>query len=200
MGLLRVKARWSIPGAGTAYSVLHFTTNDTSTPVQEDADDAYSKTHAFFFGVRGMLPPVVQINVEPEVEEINEGSGELIGGWGVTAMTQITGTGSGSAGYAAATGAVVSWTTAGVRNGRRVRGRTFIVPLSVEAYDTNGSLSTTAIGQIGTAATTLRTVGQQTQFAIYSRPSGPAATDGIAYGALSHKVPDMSAVLRSRRS
>lgn len=200
MGLLRTKARWSIPGAGTAYSVLHFTTNDTSTPTQEDATDAYVKTHAFFNGVKGSLPNAVSIQVETEVEELNEASGQLIGAWGATALSTIQGTTSTVAGYAAAAGGVVSWTTPGVRNGRRVRGRTFLVPLSNEVWDLNGTLKDAHLTPLNTAATNLRTVGQQTSFAVYSRPSAPNATDGIAYIVQAHKIPDMSAILRSRRS
>lgn len=200
MGLLRGKIKWTIPGAGTAFSVLHFITNATAEPVQADADDVTSKLNAFCDSFKANLPNVVKMDVMTEVEQINEGSGDLLWVWGTTAFPQKVGGAASTSGWAAAAGGVISWSTPGIRNGRRVRGRTFIVPLSNECWDIDGTMKATELGRINTAATNLRTVGQQTQFGIYARPTAPGASDGIAYPVNAHRIPDMSAILRSRRS
>lgn len=200
MGLLRTKIKWTVPGAGTAFSVLHFHTTSGSTPVQADADQAATMSDAYCTAIRSVLPSVVQIQVNAEVEEINEASNALIGVWPVAAMSAKTGSATGTATWAAPVGAVISWSTAGIRKGRRVRGRTFIVPCSSVAFDTDGTLSSSALGTLGTAAASLRATGTQVQLAVYARPTVKGATDGAAFNVLASRVPDMGAVLRSRRS
>lgn len=200
MGLLRGKLKWTIPGAGTAYSVLHFTTSSASTPTQADADDTVVRMRAFVDAWKANLPNVVKIDVMPEVEEINEGTGIMIGVWPVTPGLQFSGGAASTSGWSAPSGAVISWTTPGIRNGRRIRGRTFIVPLSNECYDIDGTMKATELTRLNTGAAALRGGSTATQFAIYARPTAPGASDGIAYPALAHKVPDMVAILRSRRS
>lgn len=200
MGLLRTKARWTIPGAGTAFSVFHFKTNSESTPVQADADDAYVKTRKFFDDLKVALPNQVTVRTETDVEEINEGSGALIGLWSHADLGTITGGAAAATGWSAPTGSVVTWSTAGIRNSRRVRGRTFVVPMTTGAYDTDGTLRPGEMGLVNTAATNIRTVGLQVSLAVWGRPTGIGATDGIAYVVTTHRVPDMCAILTSRRA
>jgi len=200
MGLLRGKIRWNIPGAGTAWSVLHFGTTSLSTPVQADADAAVARMQAWATSIKSLLPNVVSLNVQAETEEINEGSGALIGVWTSTTPTTQTGTAAAGQGWAAAAGAVVSWSTPSVRNNRRVRGRTFVVPVSNEVWDVDGTLKSVPYGTLNTAAGALRVDGPEVDLRIYCRPTTPGGTDGFAAVVLSHRVPDMSAVLRSRRA
>lgn len=200
MGLLRGKIRWTIPGAGTAWSVLHFDTNSGSTPVQTDADDCATKMAAWVDGWKANCPNVVQFDIQPEIEEIVETTGAMLGIWTTTTIAQKVGGASGTSGWAAAAGAVTSWSTAGVRNNRRVRGRTFIVPLSNECWDTNGTIKATELARLNTGATALRNPAGAVTLCVYARPTAPGATDGEAFPVLAHRVPDMSAILRSRRS
>jgi hypothetical protein len=200
MGLLRGKIRWNIPGAGTAWSVLHFGTTSLGTPVQADADAAVARMQAWATSIKSLLPNVVSLNVQGETEEINEGTGALIGVWTSTTPTTQTGTAAAGQGWAAAAGAVVSWSTPSVRNNRRVRGRTFVVPVSNEVWDVDGTLKAVPFGTLNTAATALREDGAEVDLRIYCRPTTPGGSDGFAAVVLAHRVPDMSAVLRSRRA
>lgn len=200
MGLLRTKIRWTIPGAGTAYTVMHFLTSSQSTPVQADVDDAIARTQAWATAIKSTLPNVVSLNTQSEVEEINEASGLMIGIWTVATPSTQTGTAAAGQGWAAAAGAVVSWSTPGVRNGRRVRGRTFVVPVSNEVWDVDGTLKAVPLGTLNTAAAALRGGSTVTQFGIWARPTAPGATDGEVWPVSGHRIPDMSAVLRSRRA
>lgn len=200
MGLLRGKIRWTIPGAGTAWSVLHFDTNSGSTPIQADADEAIAKMQTFATAVKAYLPNVVTLQVQNEVEEIVASSGDMLGIYTGAAQSAQTGTAAAGAGWAAAAGAVITWSTAGVRNSRRVRGRTFLVPLSNEVWDVDGTLKSVPSTGLTNAATALRTAGTNVTLCVYARPTGPGATDGTTFDVTGSRVPDMSAILRSRRS
>jgi len=200
MGLLRGKIRWTIPGAGTAWSVLHFGTTSLASPVQADADAAVARMQAWATSIKSLLPNVVSLNVQAETEEINEGTGNLIGVWTSTTPTTQTGTAAAGQGWAAAAGAVVSWSTPSVRNNRRVRGRTFVVPVSNEVWDVDGTLKSVPYGTLNTAAGALRVDGPDVDLRVYCRPTTSGGSDGFAAVVLSHRVPDMSAVLRSRRA
>lgn len=200
MGLLRGKIRWTIPGAGTAYSVLHFDTNDDSPPTQADADEVNTKLNAFILAIKPIIPNVVGLTVIPEFEELEENNGSMINVFTTTAIAGTFGSASSSAGWAAAAGAVITWNTSGIRNGRRVRGRTFVVPVSNTAWDVDGTLTSAAMTNLNDGAFALRTAGSQVQLAVYARPTSKTATDGVLHRATSHRVPDMSAILRSRRS
>lgn len=200
MGLLRGKIRWTIPGAGTAYTVLHFGTQDASTPTQADAVQAVTKMQTFAQNISAALPNVVQLQVQNECEEIVATSGQMLGIYSGATQTPVNGTAAAAAGWAAAAGGVITWNTAGVRNGRRVRGRSFVVPLSNEVWDIDGTIKSVPMGTLNTAATNLRTAGTDVELVVYARPSAPGANDGAQFPVLGHRVPDMSAILRSRRS
>lgn len=200
MAMYRTKIRWVIPGAGTALSVLHFMGAETQLDGQLEANDAALRTHTFLTPIINVLPNVVQVQALAEVEEINPDTGKLIGFWTTPTNQNRAGTAAASAGWAAAAGAVISWSTAGVRNGRRIRGRTFVVPLSNECWDVDGTIKPVQLGQLTTGAQALSTGNDTTQFAIWARPTAPGATDGEVVPVLGFRIPDMSAILRSRRA
>ena len=200
MAMLRSKIRWTIPGAGTAHTVLHFGTLDASTPTQADADEVISKVAAYAGAIKAYIPNVVSLLVSSEVEEINVATGKLIGIYTGATQTAQAGTASATAGWAAPAGGVISWSTAGIRNNRRLRGRTFIVPMSNEVWDVDGTLKSVPLTGLNTAAAALRAPGTQVYLTIYGRPSGVGASDGVEWQALAHRVPDMAAILTSRRS
>lgn len=200
MGLLRGKIRWTIPGAGTAYTVLHFGTMDASTPTADDAIEAVTKMQTFANNISAALPNVVQLQVQNECEEIVADTNTMLGVYAGPTQTPVNGTAAASAGWAAAAGGVITWNTGGVRNSRRVRGRTFVVPLSNEVWDIDGTIKSVPMGTLNTAATNLRTAGTSVELVVYARPSAAGASDGAQFQVLSHRVPDMSAILRSRRS
>jgi hypothetical protein len=200
MALYRGKIRWTIPGAGTALSVLHFSGAETQLDGQLEADDVSTRIHSFLTPIINVLPNVVKVQALSEVEEINPSTGDLIGFWNTPAKAERAGTAAATAGWAAAAGAVISWSTAGVRNGRRVRGRTFVVPLSNECWDVDGTIKSVPLGSLTTGAQALTTGTDVTRFNIWSRPSAPGASDGAAFPVSGFRIPDMSAILRSRRA
>jgi hypothetical protein len=92
-------------------------------------------------------------------------------------------------------------------NFRRVRGRTFIVPIGGASLAGDGTLDATKQGNIQSAANTLVASAAATvQLVIWSRPfpgdpnnGGSFARDGSSHPVKSALVRDKVAMLRSRR-
>lgn len=198
--MLRVTARWSGAIGLPGYSVFHFRDfTVTGEPTQETADGAVAKVRAFFVGIQSQLPNVVSVQVQSDVPVIEDTNGMMTSVFSAPTSAPVGGSAGLSTEYAAPVGAVVTWRTGQVRNGRIIRGRTFLVPLARTAFDAGGTLSESALSAINAAATTLRNPAGTGDLGVYSRPSSPAATDGQWAFASGHSVPDMGAVLRSRR-
>ncbi len=197
--ILRVKARWSGFQGSPGYSIFHFKDFAAETYAVSDATAVVNKTRAMFLAVAGLLPSVVSVDVQTDVELIDHNTGDLMDVLNASPVATVTGGASGTAPYAAASGAVISWRTTQVRNGRRIRGRTFFVPLSSSAFESNGTLTSGALTSLGIAGTGMITPGDGPDFGVYARPTGPDATDGEFAQAMGYTAPDIGAVLRSRR-
>lgn len=207
--LLRVKLRWSGYQGGPGYSVFHF--RDFTAGVGSSAQVAGSvaKVDAFISGIRAFVPQVVSLQTVSDVEEINDTNGELTNVYTATPAAAQLGNASSTSAFAAPVGAVINWRTGGVRNGRRVRGRTFLVPLSSSAFEPNGTLAPATLSGLGTAAAALINPVGDGDLGVYARPTpikdgagnptGEYNNDGAWFVAASYNVPDMGAVLRSRR-
>lgn len=194
MALYRIKARWTGFTGSPGYSVFHF--DIPTSPNPTDAQTHVNNVREFFQDMQAYYPSSVRINVERSVEVIDQPTGQLESMLTVPTDPGVV-SGADTGPYSAAVGACVTWDTTGIRNGRRVRGRTFVVPLGSGAYGTDGTLSGTFITQIQSA--TLRLTSGGFAFCIFARPSGPGATDGDSYSVTGARIADKTAVLRSRR-
>lgn len=202
MALHRVNCAWqNWPGAPGL--TTFFLTDATQTKV-----DAI---RTFFNSIAGVIPSGLTIQVPASGDELNIGDGTIAATWSVaTTPTVVTGSGAGA--YAGNAGAVIHWLTSVVIGGRRVRGRTFIVPMISTQYETNGSLTSAAITTLTNAATTLST-SLGTSLVVYSRPvqahtkydpktgtpTVVAARGGTTASVSGIRVPDLAVSLRSRR-
>jgi len=100
--------------------------------------------------------------------------------------------------YAGGSGAVINWLTNGFHLGRKVRGRTFLVPLTSDAFEQNGTLLASTVTNIAAAGVTF--AGTTPQPVIVSiKTSGGGVTSGFVSPIVGATVPDRSAILRSRR-
>ena len=184
MPMNRVRCVWSgFPGA-PGYSNMYVS---TSVVNQGDLQD-------FFSALEPDLPSAVRIDVPQTGDVIDESTGQITGTWAGTPNGQIVGTQAGV--YSAPSGAVVNWKTALLVEGRRVQGRTFLVPLAGTAYQADGSLASATQARIQAAATAL-VVALAGSLKIWSRPRPTIA--GANATVLAGVVPDMAAVLSSRR-
>lgn len=196
---MRVTTRWSGFTGSPGFTVMHFRDFDTEgnvTPEQVNA--AITRTRSFWTTVHQRISSTVTLQPQSEVEILEDSTGELVDVVQATAPNApILGTASGS--VAGPAGAVINWRTSSIRNGRRIRGRTFLVPLAVTAYEANGSLVAAAQSEFLLAATNLVDSTGTPDLGVFARPTGPDAADGQWVRATGANVPDMVAVLRSRR-
>lgn len=195
--ILRVKLNWTGFVGTPGYTNLYFSEFVSEGYTQAMADGAATKARNFALDMAALCPSTVTIAVDPTVEIVQADTGELVGFFGVAPGTAAVGARAGT--YSAASGACISWGTNGVKNGRRVRGRTFIVPLAGSAYQADGSINDADLAVIRASATNLRATAGVSDFGIWSRPSTKGATDGVWFPAETSKVSDKVAILRSRR-
>ena len=188
MQLFRVPVSWNGAGVvGLAVNVLHFDGSNQSSPPVAGILSAYQ-------GLATALPSGVTVSVPNAGDIIDDTNGQLVGVWAGTGGGTVAGSTAGA--RAAGVGACVSWQTGGIVNGRRLRGRTFLVPLTSGAWDTDGTFQTSALAQLVAFGAALRAAGP---LAVWHRPTTPGGTDGTSYGVTGHRVSDKTAVLRSRR-
>jgi len=200
--LLRVKARWTGFTGAPGYTVLHFRDFGTGEPdgvaaTAAQALAATARVRTFFNAIASYLPNTVFVNVDPEVEVIDIATGTLLRSFTVATPATVAGLNTNS--YSAAVGAVINWRTDGIRRGRRVRGRSFLVPLSSGAFAITGQLGGPVVTALTSAAQALADNTGTPDLFVYGRPSGTGADDGVAYVVSNANVPPMGAVLTSRR-
>ena len=181
--LSRVRSVWSGFPGGPGVTTMYFL--DTATAV--------ASVHAFWTTLGGMLPGDVSIQVQNAGDIIEDSTGALTGAWSATAVAAVGGGSSNK--YAAPAGAVINWLTETIGPHRRLRGRSFIVPIEGDSFQSNGSLDPTKLGYLQSAADDL-VASQSASFVVWHRGTGSDGTNGLVTAASVH---DFVAVLRSRR-
>lgn len=191
--IFRARVNWTGFSGAPGYSVFHGLAFEAD-PLAE-ATTFSQGINNFLIAIANNLPVSVSVQVDPEVEVLEDSTGTLQEV--VTVPTLAATQGTGNTTYSAASGAVVNWRTDFVRNGRRIRGRTFLVPLATASYDTDGTLLPAVRTDILNAATALMDYAGM-QLVVYGRPT-ILDNDGVSGRVTAVSVPDMAAVLRSRR-
>lgn len=196
----RIRVVWSnFPGA-PGYS--NFYAQDTPPNTLNAA------LRVFFDSVKALVAGSAVFTFPTASDTIDMSNGKIVGQVPLTAVATVTATGSGN--FSGGSGAVVDWLTGSFVRGRRLRGRTFLVPLTQGTQDSNGSLATASQTTIQTAATALVTAAGGTMH-IYSppvfekdpvtgKPTDTVKFTGQSASVLSATVPDLCAILRSRRT
>ena len=201
--MLKVTARWDGFVGAPGYSNFYFVDSNPSASFDAGAAAAATSVEAFFTAVKHLFPPALNVTVQSDVPVVNDATGEIVDFTSAGTRTAIQGTHVAGA-YSAASGAVITWRSVGVRNGRRVRGRTFLVPLANTAYESNGSLVAGAITSMGNATGAILNPATGTSsLGIWARPvkdaNGATTAPGAWFDVANATVPDRVAVLRSRR-
>jgi hypothetical protein len=109
--------------------------------------------------------------------------------------SSISPTGAGA--YAGGAGAVVNWVTGAFHLGRKVRGRSFLVPLTQTAFQSDGTLSSAYQVSLQNASTAFAT-SSPTPIIFSKKPFGGGFATSLAV-VTGATVPDRTAILRSRR-
>lgn len=154
----------------------------------------------FFDGIKQFLPTAFSVVIPNNGTELDEATGKTTNIWSSGTTTTIVGTATGA--WAAPSGGLVRWETGRFLRGKRVRGRTFIVPLGSGFYS-SGTLTTTCANGINTAADGLRGKGA---LQVWSRPimdhtvNPPVVkTPGQAFPVTSNACPTKVVILTARR-
>lgn len=202
--LARIVVNWTGFVGAPGYTNLFFRSPGETRLTQAQVDAAANEVDFWINSWKPVLPNTVTIGVDPSVAEIDAANGQLQTFFSTAVNSPEAGTGTGN--YSAASGAVVSWSTEMVRHGRRVRGRTFIVPLAGSALDTDGSINSTQLSNLRLAATNFQGSGVDDGFCVWARPipekPGPPVVPAEAgFPAMVNgvQIKDKAAILRSRR-
>ena len=196
----RVEARWENFIGAPGYSRFTF-----EAPVTiADAGTITSKVRAFFNALVTLIPNGVTIQVQQAVPLYDEQTGILTDEISASSAPAIvTGTALGGASMAGGAGAMIGWKTSSIWQGRRVQGRTFLVPLA-GVSEQNGTLLAAAITTIQTAGNGM-IAGSTPAYGVWAKKFTVDATghktqiDGSFFLATAISVPDKTGILRSRR-
>lgn len=150
---------------------------------------------ALFTAIKANFPAGITWNFPTGGDIITDDTGALIGNWdGGTASTEVGGSANP---YAGGVGCMLQWNTAGIYRKRRVKGRTFLVPLLSNQYDFDGTILNASLTPMSNAAQALAT--STTPLRVWSRPHKGMA-DGQSFDVTSAVCLDKVATLRSRRT
>lgn len=187
MAHTQITARWT-GGAGLpGYTKMRFNGELDAA----GAATAATNMRTFFLAVRQWIPGNVSISWDG-LAQILGTNGALEGEVGYAAPASVAG--ESVQAYNAAGGAVVTWPTGLIVNGRRLKGRTFLVPLTNTAFATDGTLADDA--RAGIQAAALALAASVPALVIFG---GTASTGWHTSTVSGASVPDRAAVLRSRR-
>lgn len=191
----KIVAIWSGWAGGPGYTSFYFGEHGDQTQI----NNAAARVRAFFAAITACIPNSITISIAPTSLEISEGSGEIVDEIGLSVVPAVV-VGTGGTSFSSPSGACVIWRTAIHVNGRLLRGKSYIVPMSSSCYDTDGSLLSGRVTDLRAAATTLATPGgvAATDLVVWHRPTNGA---GGSFGTVvSGSVKDAAAVLTSRRA
>jgi hypothetical protein len=190
--VLEYRPLWNAGTANPGYTVLHG--RDSGLGTQQQAAEALSqRARTFFNSLAGILPDNVQITFPTEVIERDTSTGVLTGSYTVPAQAAVTGINASTFSWAA--GVRVEWKTPAIVAGRRLRGRTFLVPAASNVFDTDGRITSANITALQNAANAYFSTGVFTNV----QPAVWSTTHGILSDITSATVPVLGATMRSRR-
>lgn len=195
-------AVWSGFIGSPGYTKFHWI--DLATTASYSA--ATDGTRAFFFQLAAFLSSAWTITVNQTLQEYDAATGRLIAEHSAAAApAPVVGTAAAAA-YAGGSGAVATWKCGSIYNGRRVQGRTYLVPL-MGIFETNGTLTSGAITAIQTAGDNLINIALA-DFAVWAKiwqkPTPPSTKPiqigGQGFSVQNCIVKDSASQLRSRRT
>ncbi|HKZ21560.1 MAG TPA: hypothetical protein VJQ57_15825, partial [Acidimicrobiia bacterium] len=129
------------------------------------AQDAVDAVRTFWEAVAVQMPTSWIYSIDADVPVLNDSTGALQSVEATTPGTQsVFGD---AAAYAGGVGAVTKWLCNEVHGSKRLTGRTFVVPLNSTKYDSTGTIVTSALTALRTAATDL---AGHPDFGVWGRP------------------------------
>lgn len=196
LGMPFYRATWVWSGFSGApgYTTLNFLDPDPIS--QSGLDQTGARSHTFWAAIAPYLPTGVSVTMPNTLEEVLSSNGELVAEHVFPGGTTVNGSAGNT--YSSAVGACVTWRSPFVVNGRKLRGRTFLVPLGSQVFSADGTLSDSIRLNIQNAGNALANATTGIDLAVWHRPTA-GLSNGNAAGVSHCTVNDKGAVLRSRR-
>lgn len=165
--LQRQRVLWTGFPGGPGISTFYFT----------DAALHQGALKTFMDGMAIALPGNTTVQLETGGDTIESTTGLLTGGW--TGTAQAGATGGWTGGYSPPSGCMVTWFTSGITGGRRLKGRTFFVPLADNNYQSDGTIMASFRTAVTASANTL-IAAHPANMKVFQRPRAAqvAYTDG----------------------
>lgn len=139
--------RWTGGRIGAGATVFHFRSIASDSGAQGIANAA----RTLFDSLKGYFPDEVVFTFDAEVKELAD-DGTLMAVYSVTPGANVAGGSSGT--YANGSGICVRHVTSAIIGGRRIIGRTFLVPIAASVWNTDGDLSASVAGIINSTFAT----------------------------------------------
>lgn len=200
-----VRTAWSGTSGGPGLTQHTIRGAGGSFLTATEAGVATAAVRAFWDAIKANLPDEIVLTTSPVVDLYDDQDGELIASE-VAATSPNSVTGTSTAAYSMATGIKMVLQTADIRDGRRVRGSTFIVPASSVAFSSSGTVASAARTTITTAGNTLRgsLVTGGMELVVWSRKreavvGGLPERLGASFTVTGIETSEKTAVLRGRR-
>ena len=186
--LARVRVQWG--GLGVVGPGL-------STHYFDEAGNGWSSDlNVFYDAVKGLFPAGLTWTIPNSGDLIDVATGGISGAWTDAGGGTVTAATAG--GFAVGVGGRIEWHTSGIRNGRRVTGSTFMVPLLASSFSSSGFLQSAPVSTLNAAAVALLSQIDNVMH-IYSKPTA-ASPVGASHEVTSQEVTTQVSTLRSRRT
>lgn len=190
--VIRIRSIWTGFQGAPGYTNMFFGPYD-DTP--SSASDWAVAVKEMWDVVKTWLPNGVTIQVQGAITTLDETTSVIVDEFNVSQPGASIG--AGGSGFSAPAGACINWLTASFGQHGRIKGRSYVVPLWGGCYDTDGTLTSSVVSSLASAATALYSQTAPYGMVVYSRKRGTAA--GHMSTVTSAAVPDKAVVLRSRR-
>lgn len=171
-----------------------------------DPSSTYPQLVDLWGSLSARMPSTVSISVEATGDVIDPATGVLVDSWSHAAAAGFAG--ADPAVYPAPAGACLTWICSDIFDGKRLKGRTYVVPMGGGAYQADGTINPanltalrSAASDYVTACTGFAVVWHRPRVARDADGSRPAVTARAgSFGIItSSTVHDQAVVLRSRR-
>jgi hypothetical protein len=189
---------WTSAGytGSPGYTKLKFAPSVTAGPTTAEVNAAAAASRSLLVSTVNHLPTSVSYQCSTTAQVFSD-AGVLLSEVAVGAVPAVV-NGTGGTTYPGGVGAVIYWNTGAVNGGHKVRGRTFLVPLSNAAFAADGTLTSTLVTALQSAANAF--VGSGTSPCVNTRSLGKPGRVNGTIGVISGTVKDRTAFLRTRRT
>jgi hypothetical protein len=131
------KVSWSGTYGHLGVSRFAFVSADGGVPTNTQRDGVLTAINTMLLAAAASIPADVSWVLDPIVESFDGVLGTITGEL-PAAGAVAPGSGTGGGAYANGVGLTIKWKTGGMFRGRRIQGRTFIVPLDGNQFGTDG--------------------------------------------------------------